>query len=265
MEENIYSRIRPRPDTKLITIKVEKLRLRAYIGFKKWETEKLQDLVVNYSFRYNAARAIETDKEEDVLDYKAITKSIIHHIDRQSFHLLEKVAEDVLEIIRQNPYIRDIKVRIEKPFALRFSDNVAVEVDSSDRSNEAIISLGSNIDAEKHISQALEKLTTTGTIRNRSEFLYTAPQKITAQPDFLNGAVILDTHLYLEELISTLKAIEDDMGRKRTGPKNGPRKIDLDVVLFNGAITDDEVYEYSFLQDFLQDLKPGMEFDFNKM
>jgi 2-amino-4-hydroxy-6-hydroxymethyldihydropteridine diphosphokinase len=264
MEENIYSWLRHKPVTRLTTIKVEKLRLRAYIGFKKWETEKLQDLVINFSFRYNAAKAIETDMEEDVLDYKAITKSIIHHIDRQSFHLLEKVADDVLEIIRQNPYVRDIKVRIEKPYALRFSDNVAVEADSDDRTNEAIISLGSNIDAEEHISQALEKLSTIGAIRNRSEFIYTDPQKITAQPKFLNGAVILDTHLYLEDLIATLKAIEDDMGRERSGPKNGPRKIDLDVVLFNRAITDDEVYEYSFLQDFLRELKPGIKFDFSK-
>src|SRR5690606_35637575 len=92
---------------KLVRIQVEKLRLRAYIGFKKWETEKLQDLIINYTFRYNAASAIQSDAEADVLDYKAITKSIIAHVDRQSFHLLERVAEDILEIIRKNPYTRD--------------------------------------------------------------------------------------------------------------------------------------------------------------
>lgn len=264
MEENIYDTDIPGPDLKLIKIKVENLRLRAYIGFKKWETEKLQDLIVNFSFRYNAAKAIETDLEEDVLDYKSITKRIIHHIDRKSFHLLEKVAEDVLEIIRSNPYTRDAVVRIEKPHALRFSDNVWVEVDSKDRNNEAIIGLGSNIDPEQNTKVALEKLTQAGRIRQRTDLVYTDPQKVTDQDQFLNGAVHMDTALPYEELRHLLKSIENKMGRDRSGPKNGPRKIDLDIILYNGSIMDDEVYEYPFLQDFLRTLKPDVEFDFKK-
>lgn len=262
MEENIYEPGFPGPDIKLIKIKVENLRLRAYIGFKKWETEKLQDLVINYSFRYNAAKAIETDLEEDVLDYKAITKNIIQHIDRKSFHLLEKVADDILGIIRSNPFIRDVVVRIEKPHALRFSDNVWVEADSRDRMNEAIIGLGSNIDPENNTRVALEKLSGTGRIRNRTEFIYTDPRKMEDQDQFLNGAVTIKTKLPYEELRHRLKLIENEMGRERSGPKNGPRKIDLDVILYNGSIMDEEVYEYSFLQDFLEELKPEMEFDF---
>lgn len=262
MEENIYDTNSPGPDQKLVKIKVENLRLRAYIGFKKWETEKLQDVIVNFSFRYNAAKAIETDLEKDVLDYKVITKKIIHHIDRQSFHLLEKVAEDVLEIIRSNPYTRDIVVRIEKPHALRFSDNVWVEVDGKDRPNEVVVGLGSNIDPEQNTRIALQKLAEVGRVDQQTDFVYTAPQKITNQDQFLNGAVLLRTPLPYEELRHLLKSLENDMGRDRSGPKNGPRKIDLDVILYNGSIMDEEVYEYSFLQDFLKTLKPDVEFDF---
>ena len=241
---------------KLVRIQVEKLRLRAYIGFKKWETEKLQDLIINYTFRYNAASAIQSDAEADVLDYKAITKSIIAHVDRQSFHLLERVAEDILEIIRKNPYTRDIVVRVEKPHALRFSENVWVEVDGNERPNEAIISLGSNIDPEMHTAKAMEKLAKTGFILQKTDLIYTEPEKFKNQNRFLNGAVQMETDLPFEELRTRLKSIENELGRDRSGPKNGPRNIDLDIIMYNGSITDDEVYEYSFLQHFLKDLKP---------
>lgn len=243
---------------KLVRIQVEKLRLRAYIGFKKWETEKLQDLIINYTFRYNAAGAIQSDAEADVLDYKAITKSIIGHVDRQSFHLLERVAEDILDIIRKNPYTRDIVVRVEKPHALRFSENVWVEVEGNERPNEAVISLGSNIDPEMNTARALERLAETGSILQKTNLIYTEPEKIKDQDQFLNGAVLLETDLPFEELRARLKAIENDLGRDRSGPKNGPRNIDLDIILFNGTVTDDEVYEYGFLQRFLKELKSGV-------
>jgi len=257
MEENIYND--PVRQPKLVRIQVEKLRLRAYIGFKKWETEKLQDLIINFTFRYDASRAIQTDQEKDVLDYKAITKKIIHHVDRQSFHLLERVADDILEIIRENPYTRDIVVRVEKPYALRFSDNVWVEVEGNDRLNEAIISLGSNIDPEQNTRLALEQLTRIGPIRQQTDLIYTEPERMKEQPAFLNGAVILDTTLPFDTLKSELKSIENRLGRKRSGPKNGPRTIDLDIIAYNGTITDDEVYEYGFLQKFLKELKPELE------
>lgn len=258
MEENIYNEGVHRTG-KLVRIRVEKLRLRAYIGFKKWETEKLQDLVVNFTFCYDAARAIETDQEADVLDYKAITKKIIKHIDRQSFHLLERVADNILEIIRGNPYTRDIVVRVEKPHALRFSDNVWVEIEGNDRPNEAIISLGSNIDPETHTRRALEQVALIGPILKQTDLIYTEPEKDKDQDPFLNGALILETRLPFEELRSVLKNIEDGLGRDRSGPKNGPRTIDLDIIAFNGTITDDEVYEYAFLQEFLRELKPEIE------
>lgn len=263
MEENTYYENLSVQEVKLVKIKVENLRLRAYIGFKKWETEKLQEVIVSFSFRYNAARAIETDKEEDVLDYKAITKTIIRHIDRQSFHLLEKVADDVLQIIRQNPYTRDVVVRIEKPHALRFSDNVWVEINDQTCANEAIIGIGSNIEPEKNVHLALKKLSGTGRVGSRTAFIYTDPEKITEQDRFLNGAIVLQTKLCYDDLRQYLKSIETSMGRDRSGPKNGPRKIDLDVILFNGSITDNEVFEYKFLQDFLNELKPDTRFDFS--
>lgn len=256
--ENIYNPYTNNQEIKLTKIKAENLRLRAYIGFKEWETHKLQNLVISYSFLYNAAKAIQSDSETDALDYKKINKSIIKLVDRQRFYLLEKLTDDIYQLIKKNIYTRDVWVRVEKPHALRFTDNVMSEISDRYRPNEVIIGLGSNIDPENNIKKALEYLLEMGIIIRKSEFIYTEPERKKDQPDFLNGALVMTTDLPYEDLYDKLKQTEDLMGRDRTGDKNGPRKIDLDIVAYNSTITDDEVYEYEFLKSFVKQLKPEL-------
>ena len=51
------------------------------------------------------------------------------------------------------------------------------------------------------------------------------------QPMFANGVVAVETELSPEQLLALLQSIEDDMGRVRAGD-NGPRVIDLDILLY---------------------------------
>ena len=112
---------------KLSTVRVEKLRLRAYIGFIDWEKVKLQDVVVSYSFKYNTSKAAVSDDVSDAVNYKTLTKQIIDLVDNKSFHLIEFLAEKIYEHIQNfNKNVQDIHVKVEKPHALRFSDNVLV-------------------------------------------------------------------------------------------------------------------------------------------
>lgn len=256
--ESIYNHFSGSREVKLTRIKVKNLRLRAYIGFKEWETRKLQDLVISYSFRYNAAKAIKTDAAADALDYKKINKAIISLVDRQRFNLLEKTAEEIYRIIKKNVFTRDVCVRVEKPYALRFTDNVMAEISDEDRTNEVIIGLGSNIRPEENIKKAMEHIQKLGRIRKKTKFIYTKPERKKDQPDFLNGALVISTDQYYEDLYDRLKSTEDLLGRDRSGDKNGPRIIDLDIVAFNDTITDEEVYEYEFLKNFVAELKPEL-------
>jgi 2-amino-4-hydroxy-6-hydroxymethyldihydropteridine diphosphokinase len=67
----------------------------------------------------------------------------------------------------------------------------------------------------------------------RVSFLYeTAPMYITDQPKFLNGAVEVYTSLEPHDLLSRLKAIEARLGRDFNTVRNGPRPIDLDILLY---------------------------------
>jgi len=245
---------------KLSTIEVESLRLRAYIGFIDWEKKKLQDVVISYSFQYDASRAAKSDEVKDAVDYKKITKEIIQMVDSQHFHLIEALAEKIYDFISSfSPDIQNVEIKVEKPNALRFTDNVLVKISGKDRYNIALIALGSNIDPENNFEKALDKLQNLGTIVQRSQFIYTDALKFENQPKFLNGAILFYTKENLTTLKLHLKQIEARLGRVRTENKNAPREIDLDILTFNHFKIDNEMDELPFLKDFVKELQPEIE------
>ncbi|HVS69681.1 MAG TPA: 2-amino-4-hydroxy-6-hydroxymethyldihydropteridine diphosphokinase [Phycisphaerae bacterium] len=71
-----------------------------------------------------------------------------------------------------------------------------------------------------------------------SDFRETDPVDAPAgSPKFINGAVALETGLSARELLTALLGIESALGRERSGePKNGPRTIDLDLLLYGDLV-----------------------------
>lgn len=120
--------------------------------------------------------------------------------------------------------------------------------------NEAIIGIGSNIEAEKNINNMLEILKTKVTVFKISSMIKTKPIGIENQADFTNGAVKIETPLNQAELNQVLKNIENTLGRNRSGPKYGPRCIDLDIVVWNRKIIDEDYYTRDFIQKSVQEI-----------
>jgi len=104
----------------------------------------------------------------------------------------------------------------------------------------AYIALGSNVgDRRQYIADALDMLSDTEHVRvlRTSEVIETNPLGHADDPAFLNAVTELQTTLSAEELLDTLKHIEDSLGRTRQG-KWSPRTIDLDLLLFGDQIID---------------------------
>lgn len=120
--------------------------------------------------------------------------------------------------------------------------------------NRCIIGIGSNINAAKHIEQALERLSQQVSIIAVSTMIQTAPIGITDQEDFTNGATLIETDLSQEELRVLLKKTEDQLGRDRSAPKFGPRTIDLDIVVWNNQVVDDDYFSRDFLRQSCREL-----------
>lgn len=101
----------------------------------------------------------------------------------------------------------------------------------------AYIALGSNLgDRVANCRKAIGLMAGRGIeIVRVSSFYETEPWGVEDQPMFINAAAEARTALEPMELLKTLKAIEDSMGRERTG-RWGPRTIDLDILFYGEAV-----------------------------
>ena len=110
----------------LSRIHIKDLRLRTFIGFNDEEQRKRQDVVVNIRIDYDALPAALGDEVAEALDYKTITKQVIAHVEEHRFLLLEKLVNDLVEMVMAHAMVRHAEVEVDKPHALRFSDSVSL-------------------------------------------------------------------------------------------------------------------------------------------
>lgn len=115
--------------------------------------------------------------------------------------------------------------------------------------NDCIIGIGSNIEADYHITEMLRLLSADVMIVKVSRMVQTKPIGITDQPDYTNGAVRIQTEMDIEELSVFLKKLEDQMGRDRSQKKFGPRNIDLDILIWNNIVVDPDYFTREFLRN----------------
>ena len=101
------------------------------------------------------------------------------------------------------------------------------------KQHNVFIALGSNLgDRRENLSGALLYLEKILQIKDRSSVYETPPWGVTDQPMFLNQVIRGSTELTPQELLKSLKGIEELMGRVKS-MRFGPRKIDLDILLFD--------------------------------
>jgi 2-amino-4-hydroxy-6-hydroxymethyldihydropteridine diphosphokinase len=100
-----------------------------------------------------------------------------------------------------------------------------------------------------------------------SSLVETEPVGVTDQPEFVNGAVSLETALPPRELLAALLRIERELGRVRSGEQWGPRTIDLDLLLYGDEVVDEpgltvphpRLHERRFALEPLAEIEPDLE------
>jgi len=104
-----------------------------------------------------------------------------------------------------------------------------------DPMGRAYLSLGSNLQPERHLRAALDEL------RARFGAIEVSPAYRSHAVgfegnDFVNLAVALDTGLEPEALNDWLHALEDRHGRRRDVPRYSDRTLDVDIVLYDQLV-----------------------------
>ena len=124
--------------------------------------------------------------------------------------------------------------------------------------NRAVIGIGSNINPKENIQKAIQEIGYSHRLIKQSTFTETRPIGFLNQPDFVNGVLLIQTTLDFNAFKSWLHQLEKKMGRKRNGNKFGPRVIDLDIVVWNGKVVDEDVYDRNFLYQAVLEVFPAL-------
>ncbi|OGO60532.1 MAG: 2-amino-4-hydroxy-6-hydroxymethyldihydropteridine diphosphokinase [Chloroflexi bacterium RBG_19FT_COMBO_49_13] len=127
--------------------------------------------------------------------------------------------------------------------------------------HQACLLLGSNIEPELNIPRAVDLLRQRLTILHVSSVWESASVDC-CYPDYLNMAVMVSTPLDAAQLKEqVLRPLEAQMGRVRTEDKHASRPIDLDVILFDGAVLDPALWQQAHLAVTVAELLPDFRTD----
>ncbi len=110
-------------------IEIKDLLVRGIIGVHAWERNRRQDILLNLTLFVDLRAAGQSDDLADTVDYSALSKQVIAHVESVGRRTVEALAADVARICVAAPGVLRARVRVEKPGAVRFSRSVGVEIE----------------------------------------------------------------------------------------------------------------------------------------
>ena len=131
----------------------------------------------------------------------------------------------------------------------------------------AFISIGSNIDPETNVRNAVPRLAKAARVAAVSTVSLTEPVGPPGQPPYYNCVAEIETDKAPRELkFEVLRRIESELGRTRGRDKFAARTIDLDLILYDKVVMttrditlpDPDILKRPFLAIPLAELAPGL-------
>lgn len=108
---------------------IEDLRIETVIGIYDWERQIRQVVALDLEMAFDNTRPAATDKIEDTLDYKAVSKRLIAYVEAAHFELVETLAEHCARIVREEFGVSWLRLRLAKPGAVRGAKSVGVVIE----------------------------------------------------------------------------------------------------------------------------------------
>jgi len=108
---------------------IKDLLARGVIGITERERAQPQDILINITIFTDISKAAESDNIDDCVNYRTIAKKVLAHAETVNRHTVEALSTDIARIILEEEAVRGVRVRVEKPGAVRFSRSVGVEIE----------------------------------------------------------------------------------------------------------------------------------------
>ena len=111
------------------------LKIDAVIGIWEWERKIRQTVEIDLDMAADIRKAAATDSVDDTLNYKLVAKRLQSFVGESEFQLVETLAERVAEIVTGEFDVPWVRVRVNKPGAIRGSRDVGVIIERGERPN----------------------------------------------------------------------------------------------------------------------------------
>jgi len=115
------------------TIFLNELKVDTVIGIWDWERKIRQTVVIDLEMAADIRKAAASDKVDDTLNYKLVAKRVQQFVADSQFQLVETLAENIASIIREEFDVPWVKVRLNKPGAIRGARDVGVLIERGTR------------------------------------------------------------------------------------------------------------------------------------
>lgn len=110
---------------------IKDLLVRGVIGVNDDERRSPQDILINIVLFADIQHAGETDQVDESVNYRTIAKKVIAYTEKSQRYTVEALATDLAGLCLDEPNVQKVRVRVEKPGAVRFARSVGVEIERS--------------------------------------------------------------------------------------------------------------------------------------
>jgi dihydroneopterin aldolase len=112
---------------------IEELSVITTIGVYDWEQTIKQKLVFDIEMGWDNRKSAASDDVKDCLSYADVSDAIIQHVESQCFALVERVAEEISEMLLQRFNSPWVRIKVSKPGAVARASRVGVIIERGTR------------------------------------------------------------------------------------------------------------------------------------
>ena len=105
------------------------LLVRGVIGLSERERERPQDILINAVLYTDASQAGVSDRIEDCVNYSMVSKKMFAYTEKVGRYTVEALAADLARLCLEEPNVQGVRIRVEKPGAVRFARSVGIEIE----------------------------------------------------------------------------------------------------------------------------------------
>ncbi len=108
---------------------IKDLLVRGIIGINPEERSNIQDILINITLFTNIERAAVSDDIADCVNYRTVAKKVYAHAETAERFTVEALAGDIAQLCLDEKGVSGVRVRVEKPGAVRFARSVGIEIE----------------------------------------------------------------------------------------------------------------------------------------